>query len=352
MTPSTPPSPSPSPPRPSRTLLRRVAIGLLAAMTALVVGMIVLWNWPSAFQAVSVRLACLATGMSVREVSVNGHRIPYLEREASGVSDGTAATTVVCLHGFGTSKESSFVLSQMFPGARFLAPDLPPFGEADVEAVERYDAQSLVEYIRGFVEATHASPCLMVGTSMGGALAAAYAAEHPTDVATLVLIAPAGVRAPVENEFVRNARGGGNPLRIASEADFDRVIDLVFEHPPATPSPIKAFLVEQALATREARDRAADTLGPWLLDDGITASLPTLTQPTLVLFGDCDRVIDPSCLGVFDASIPACEAVLVPRAGHVLFADAPLQTRDAIAAFLTNLPAAPAPDAAPMPDAQ
>lgn len=327
------------PRRPKPSLLRRVAFVLVGLMTFAIIGMIVLWNSPSAFQWVSVRLACLATGMERREVTVDGHVIPYLERPAATPSagGGAAPATVLCLHGFGTSKESCFILSQMAPGTRFIAPDLPPFGESDPTAVPAYRPEDLVAYIDRFASAVEAQPAIVLGTSMGGALAAAYAHSHPEAVTALILLAPAGVQAPTENAFVRDARAGGNPLRIASEEDLERVLGMVFSHPPATPAPIKAFLVEQALATREARDRAADQLGPWLLGDGILASLADIQQPTMVVFGSEDRVIDPSCLPVFEGRLPNATCRLIPGAGHVVFADAPLETRDAIASFLAAL---------------
>ncbi len=349
MTPTMPEAmPEAMPRRRKPSLLRRVAFVMVGLMTCGIIGMIVLWNSPTAFQWVSVRLACVATGLELREVEVDGHVIPYLERPARGPvsGEGNPQPTVLCLHGFGTSKESCFVLSQMAPGTRFIAPDLPPFGESDPAAVTDYDPANLVAYIDRFAIAVQARPAIVLGTSMGGALAVAYAHAHPEAVTALVLLAPAGVQAPVENEFVRQARAGGNPLRIASAEDLDRVLEMVFFHPPATPAPIKAFLVEQALATREARDQAAEQLGPWLLEDGILDALVDIQQPTLVVFGAEDRVIDPSCLAVFQSQLPHSTCTTIPGAGHVVFADAPLATRDAIAAFLSNLGGEPARPAA------
>ncbi|MDA0802683.1 MAG: alpha/beta hydrolase [Planctomycetota bacterium] len=322
------------------SLLRRVAKGMVIVMALFVASMIALWNWPAGFQWVSVRLACFATGMDVREVTIDGHVVPYLERPAIAArAAGAELPTVLCLHGFGTSKESSFLISQMFPGHRFVAPDLPPFGQSDPESVSSYSPEQLVAYIDRFATGVSAKPALVVGTSMGGALATAYAHAHPDAVCALVLLAPAGVKAPVENEFVRSVREGGHPLRIASTEDFDRMIKLVFVHPPATPGPIRAYLVDEAITTMEARDRAADSLGAWLLEDGVTACLPSVQQPTLVLFGDGDLVIDPSCLPVFLDRMPHATGALIPGAGHVIFADAPLATRDAITVFLQSLPA-------------
>jgi pimeloyl-ACP methyl ester carboxylesterase len=59
-----------------------------------------------------------------------------------------------------------------------------------------------------------------------------------------------------------------------------------------------------------------------------------------VVWGDRDRVTDPSMLGVFLAGLPRATGAMVPGAGHVVFSDAPDETRRLVVPFLAGPEAA------------
>ncbi|MDA1007774.1 MAG: alpha/beta fold hydrolase [Planctomycetota bacterium] len=241
------------------------------------------------------------------------------------------------MHGFGTAKENCFLLAQMMPTTHFIAVDLPPFGESDPTSVEQFDAPSLVRFIDRFHDALHLSTVQVIGTSMGGALAVAYAAEHPEDVCALILLGPAGLCAPIENDFVRAARKDLNPISMQSIEELDQTMALVFKRVPPAPMPIKRYLVNNAVERREFIEKAAIGLRPFLLDGGLNDLLGRIHQPTLVLFGDDDQVIDASCLPLFLERMPSASGELIPDAGHVLFVDAPRAVMKAIEAFEKKL---------------
>ena len=61
-----------------------------------------------------------------------------------------------------------------------------------------------------------------------------------------------------------------------------------------------------------------------------------ILAPTLVLWGDTDRVIDVSSTGVFEAGISDCSVVVMPQTGHVPMIERPEATAEHYLAFLTQ----------------
>ncbi|MEO0390317.1 MAG: alpha/beta fold hydrolase, partial [Pseudomonadota bacterium] len=103
-----------------------------------------------------------------------------------------------CLHGLTTS---SYVWDGMLPGLTALGYRVLTFdhygrGYSD-RPRGRQDAAFFVAEVDALLRHEGVSgPVTLMGYSMGGAVAAAYAAAHPTRVARVVLIAPAGMQAP------------------------------------------------------------------------------------------------------------------------------------------------------------
>lgn len=125
--------------------------------------------------------------MNTRFVSVDGHRIRYLEG-----GDPTNGT-IVLLHGLGGSAErwsqASPLLEKHF---RVIVPDLIGFGYSDKPSLD-YTIELFVSFLDKFVRTVCNQRVFLVGASLGGQIAAMYAASHPASIRKLVLASPAGV---------------------------------------------------------------------------------------------------------------------------------------------------------------
>ncbi len=100
---------------------------------------------------------------------------------------------VVLVHGWGGSGYDWTRLSPyLSDDYRVLAPDLPGFGKSDKPDID-YTLDYYVNLIRDFAAAMDASRFHLVGHSMGGQIAAAFALHHPDKLLSLVLLDPAGV---------------------------------------------------------------------------------------------------------------------------------------------------------------
>jgi pimeloyl-ACP methyl ester carboxylesterase len=251
-----------------------------------------------------------------RYITVDGYQWPYLD---AGPSDGPV---LLLLHGFGASKDAMMELSAPFAkhGWHTIAPDLPGFGGHPYHQGEHHDGALYARSVDSFMTAMGIKHATMVGSSMGAAIACELAIEFPQRVDGLIMLAPAGVQAPVVNDFMRRVADGANPLDIASSEDFDRVMNLVFVRPPAVPAPFRRWFADMAIARRPQTLLIVEAIKPFL-SDGLRGRMGAVGAPTLVVFGTADAVTDPSMLSVFASEMPQGRTALIPGAGHVVFGD-------------------------------
>jgi pimeloyl-ACP methyl ester carboxylesterase len=260
--------------------------------------------------------AYMRLGIASRDITVDGHVWPFLE---AGPMDGPV---LLFLHGFGASKDAMMELSVPFAnrGWHIIAPDLPGFGEHAFHAGEHHDGVFYANSVASFMTARGVSHATIVGTSMGAAIACEMAIDTPERVDGLLMLSPAGVKAPVVNDFMRRVADGANPLDIASGEDFDRVMTSVFANPPSVPAPFRRWFVEMAIARRPQTLLIVEAIKPFL-SDGLRGRMGAVGAPTLVLYGAADAVTDPSMLSVFASELPDARTALIPGAGHVAFSD-------------------------------
>ncbi len=316
---------------------RWAVVTLLALALALSLAFTALWNWPTGFYCAATFIGRSACGLRIEVVTVNGKPVPMLVNDPPESEDGTASapTPILFLHGYGTSKEAMMAQMRWFSPTRWvIAPDLPAFGDNPLAPDQLpLTGEQYVDWIEAFRLAARLPPVDVIGESMGGALAAAYAAKYPESVRRLVLESPAGLTPPHENALMKSLAQGASSLDIRSDDDFDRVLQLCFVHPPSVPTPIRRYLVAKSAARVERHPEILKTLGPFLVG-GLEPRLGAIRAPTLVIYGDLDQITDCSMLPLFLDGLHNAEGMLIRGAGHVVFADAPTEVRAAVTAFL------------------
>jgi pimeloyl-ACP methyl ester carboxylesterase len=277
------------------------------------------WGWwvqPAVLVVPLRQVGYWRLGVVPRTVDVDGHAWPYLE---SGPADGPP---MLFLHGFGTSKDAMMTMAAHFArrGWRTLAPDLPAFGAHDFHPGERHGPAFYAREIGRFMDAVGAPSAVVVGTSMGGALACELAIVHPARTKAILLLSPAGVEPTVRNDFMRRVDAGENPLDLATEEDFDRITATVFARPPAVPAPFRRWFTEQAALRRDRTLQVVEEMRGFLMS-GLQGRMGAVRCPVFVLYGTVDAVTDPSMIQAFAREIPQLRTALVPGAGHVAFSD-------------------------------
>ncbi len=304
----------------------RTAVRILGATFVLaVVAFTVVWFFfPGALLRIAERVELSAAGLHRAETDVADHHIVYLE--------GGFGPNLVLIHGFGADKSNWVRMARsLTPRFHVIVPDLPGFGESSRKPNARYAVIDQAERVHAFLQKLGVTKACIAGNSMGGAIAGAYAAGHASEVECLWLIAPAFVRGAKKSELDELMAKGENPLLVQNSADVERLIGFVFVERPSIPRPILAYITEQAIAHRDFNEKVLHDLlaTPFALDQAVKG----LKIPTLVTWGDHDRLVDVSGAAILAAAIPGAKLDVVTNVGHAPMVERPDPTARAFLAF-------------------
>ena len=227
---------------------------------------------------------------------------------------------------------------------RVIRVDLPGFGLTGRAADGDYRVERYVQFVGALLDALDVRQCVLGGNSFGGWVAWETALALPDRVRALVLVDSAGY--PLESQSVPIG------FRIARVPVLSRVmrsilprgvIESSVRNTYGDPSRVTEELVDRyyELTLREGNRAALAArfaAGRWSADP---ARVRQLRQPTLILWGDHDRLIPLRYGEQFHRDIAGSTLVVFPGLGHVPQEEDPVATVAAVRDFLARIAAAP-----------
>lgn len=239
----------------------------------------------------ALRLEQKIARLDRKTMQLGDHEVTYLE--------GGQGPTIVMLHGITADSGNWTRFARYYTdNYRVVIPDLPGFGESSRIPTASYSIPAQSERVRAFMQALGVQQFHLVGNSMGGYIGAYYAAQYPDTVLSLGLFDAAGVDAPQRTAFMEDLYAGRpNQMLPTDREDFRRVLKLVMEDPPYIPGFAIDVLADKALKHREFNRKVFAELQQQQLD--LAPLLPKIKAPTLLLWGEQDRVLDPSAIPVY-----------------------------------------------------
>ena len=266
-----------------------------------------------------------------RMVGVGDHEV-YV-RSAPAPDDAEPA---LCVHGLeGSSRNWTDLMDLLRTRLACDALDLPGFGESPPRPDGRYSIAALAQTVIALIEQRQTRVHL-IGNSLGGAVCVKVAATRPDLTKTLTLISPALpdlrprldlVRFPVVGlprlgpRLIRQYQAALPPDRRVAA-----VIATCYSNPGLYPQ--ARFAAEVAeLGRRDSLEYAAAALmgsaralsaeflrkgrhSPW-------RDVTRVTAPSLVIYGQHDRLVDPRAAGRAAHLFAEARIVVLPRTGHV-----------------------------------
>ena len=267
-----------------------------------------------------------------QSIEVNGLHFRYVDW------GNPSAPPLLLLHGLGSNLHAWDHVAPYLAGAyRVVAMDQRGHGDSPWTA--DYLWKGFIQDLEGFVVALGLAPFTLVGHSMGGLNAIAYAAAHPEEITRLVIvdIGPGMSRASVD---AIRTRATSAP---ESFADLDEVFDHVRAQDPTPaddlvrhraghgvkqlPSGRWVFKADPALADGERGYRKAGQKDMW-------AMLAAIPCPTLVIRGARSDTLDPDMAREMAVKLPDGRLVEVEGAGHRVPLDNPAGFERAMRDFL------------------
>lgn len=230
--------------------------------------------------------------------------------------------TVLLIHGAGGSRLVWPAELRRLPGATVLTVDLPGHGRSPGDGRERIEdyAADLI----GLLNEAVAEPAVLVGHSMGGAIAQVIALTAPDRVAGLVLLATAArlrVAPAILEGLQRDPEG---TVRLISEWAWG----------PGT-DPEQVARGEQLMLEAGPELLRRDFLACDRFD--IRDRVDRIACPTLVLVGSEDRMTPPRFGQWLAERISGAQHRLIEGAGHMLMVERPGEVADAVASFLAGI---------------
>ena len=232
---------------------------------------------------------------------------------------------VILLHGGGGSHLSWPPQLRRLSGQRVFTLDLPGHGKSN-----GVGSQDIAEYGRAvieFLKAVRFSAAVMVGFSMGSAVALSLAMKYRKRVLGLGLI------------------GGGAKMRVAastlelasSPSSFPAAVQTIIENSYSSSADprLKELASEQMMETRQAV-----LYGDFLACDSfdVMDSVKKLHLPTLLVCGSEDRMMPPSRSEYLRDQIEGAELHVLEGVGHMVMVEQPDEVAELLAGFLDRIP--------------
>ncbi len=259
-----------------------------------------------------------------RHCVVSGVRLPY------ALSEGPA-TPVVLLHGLTDSQRSFDPVFARMAGRRTLfAPTYRGHGDAD-RPTAGYRPTDLAADVLAMLDEVGISRAVVVGHSLGAAVALRLAVAAPGRVAGLLLAA--GFGAPARNagviELQEAVQPLGDPIPVAFAEEFQR--STVTRE---VPEPFMAMVIGESLKVPAHVWRAA-TIGFAESDplDGLAA----LQMPVRLVWGERDAYVTRADQDLLLGALPAATLSVYEDTGHAVHWEQPDRFVDELTTFSHGL---------------
>jgi 2-hydroxy-6-oxonona-2,4-dienedioate hydrolase len=220
-----------------------------------------------------------------------------------------AGPPLVLIHGLGgDADEWIFCMKELSSSNRVVVIDLPGFGRSDKPMIH-YSIDGFVEMLERFLSALAIERASLVGSSLGGWVAAAFALKFAERTERLILVDAAGMQSEAPELPI--------DLRVSTHQHMRDVLSMMF--------------YDQTFVTEELVDLAYE--GHLRRQDGYTIDsvlqnfkdkrewlderIAELKVPTLILWGEQDAMIPVSVSDTFHRLIKGSVREIIPQCGHL-----------------------------------
>lgn len=193
-------------------------------------------------------------------------------------------------------------------GYKVLIPELPLY----TLPLLKTNVRNLAKFLHDFIEYKKLKNVVLLGNSLGGHIALYYIKKYPKDVAGLVLTGSSGL--------YENSMGNNYPRRGDKEFVRKKIQDVFYNKEIATDE-----LFDQVYELINDRNTLVKTLAiaKSAVRHNMAKDLPTMNQPTCLIWGKQDNVTPPEVAEDFHKLLPDSDLFWIDKCGHAAMMETP-----------------------------
>ena len=235
---------------------------------------------------------------------------------------GTGTPLIFCHGIFGSFRNIAQIGQQLADRYRIIVPCMPMYDAP----LNKCTVEDLSLYLEKFIEDLNLQNVVLVGNSMGGGTVLLYTIRHPERVQKLILFASSGL------SFIP-MRGGA--MKLKDRNYVHEMMDDIFYGP----SPFSPEEFEQVFQILQNKSTLLRVLGftRSTKRNFLHNELKKISHPTLVIWGQEDKVTPPFIAEEFRTHLVNSEIHYLKECGHVPPYEKPEECLDLMENFLSIL---------------
>jgi len=227
--------------------------------------------------------------------------------------------SMILLHGlFGGLSNWHGVMSGFQSAYDIHIPTLPIF---DIQGEDRLNA--LTDFLQAYIQDHDLKEVILVGNSLGGHVAILYTHRCPHHVQRLVLTGSSGL--------YENTGFGSFPRRSSYPYIRERVAYTFYDPAVATDALVDEVF---SITTDAAKCLSIVRMAKSAQRHYVADLLPEITTPTLLIWGEDDKVTPPHVATEFETLLPHARRVMLSHCGHAPMMERPEAFNTVLQGFL------------------
>ncbi len=271
-----------------------------------------------------------------RFVDAGGLRIRFWH-----AGSGPASVLVHGLLGYSFSWRK--VVTRLAQDREIFAPDMPGAGFSECRPGIDCRLMGAAQRLLAFLDVAGVSACNLVGSSYGGSTAIMLAGLIPSRIRSLVLVSPANPWSGIGRTrlaLLRNSVIASVFPSAARAAHFmhKHFVRRMWGDPGrVTAETLDGYI--RPLIRPGVFEHATKIIQTWGSDmDQLRCTLPKLAGiPTLLVWGDKDRVVDLASAQLMAERLPGARLAIIKGAGHLPYEECPEEFCEVVQNFLNNV---------------
>ena len=247
---------------------------------------------------------------------------------------------LVLIHGTGASLHTwEGWTKALINEKRIISLDLPAYGLTGSNSNEDYSVELYVKVVDSLLLKLGIKKCIIGGNSLGGFVSWNYALKYPSKVNKLILVDAAGYKltsksVPIAFKMAQWPFINSAFLYITPRIVIEKSIkNVYYDESKVTEELIDRYF---ELSLREGNRKAFITrmTKNKVISENISDLVKTIPVPTLILWGENDKLIPLESAYKFHEDLPNDTLVILPRLGHTPMEEDPITTVNVVKDFL------------------